>query len=100
MLQINIDHCGDDGKEITIKIVKDDKKILAVYNSLEGQIDLDVCVPYIGQQIEVNHIYPSDADCYKTVAKLDDVSIDEHGFKCIEYTPSFTKEFNKVSLQG
>jgi hypothetical protein len=92
MLQIIIHHEGNNGSEVTIagilnKVSEDNVEILAAFDEEKGNIDVDVCIPYIGQDIEVKHIYPEEEECYQAIANLEAVDTDKDGIKYIRFTP-------------
>lgn len=92
MLQIIIHHEGKEGNEVTIasilnKVSEGNVEILAKFDEEKGNIDIDVCIPYIEQDIEVKHIYPEQKDCYQAIAKLEAVETDKDGIKYIKFSP-------------
>lgn len=86
MLQIIVEHYKDE--TVSVQKICKDSSVLAVMQDT-GTIDLDVCVPFINQQIEVHHNYVNDnAKSYVLTAKLEAVEIDPvTQVKCIKYTP-------------
>ena len=85
MLQIYIEHYKDE--TVLIQSIQSDKTILAEFEN--DNINLDVCIPFIGQEIKVHHIYVDDCDnSYVLTAKLESVEIDSiTNVKCIKYSP-------------
>ena len=59
MLQIIIEHYKDE--TVSVQKICEDSTVLAVMQDT-GTIDLDVCIPFINQQIEVHHNYVDDND--------------------------------------
>lgn len=86
MLQIIIEHYKDE--TVSIQKICEDSTVLAVMQDT-GTIDLDVCIPFINQQIEVHHNYVDDNEkSYVLTAKLEAIEIDPiTQVKCIRYTP-------------
>ena len=86
MLQIIIEHYKDE--TVSVQKICEDSTILAVMQDT-GTIDLDVCIPFINQQIEVHHNYVDDNEkSYVLTAKLEAIEIDPiTQVKCIRYTP-------------
>ena len=86
MLQIIIEHYKDE--TVSIQKICEDSTVLAVMQAT-GTIDLDVCIPFINQQIEVHHNYVDDNEkSYVLTAKLEAIEIDPiTQVKCIRYTP-------------
>ena len=86
MLQIIIEHYKDE--TVSIQKICEDSTVLAVMQDT-GTIDLDVCIPFINQQIEVHHNYVDDNEkSYVLTAKLEAIEIDHiTQVKCIRYTP-------------
>ena len=86
MLQIIIEHYKDE--TVSIQKTCEDSTVLAVMQDT-GTIDLDVCIPFINQQIEVHHNYVDDNEkSYVLTAKLEAIEIDPiTQVKCIRYTP-------------
>ena len=86
MLQITIEHYKDE--TVSVQKICEDSTILAVMQDT-GTIDLDVCIPFINQQIEVHHNYVDDNEkSYVLTAKLEAIEIDPiTQVKCIRYTP-------------
>lgn len=83
MLQITIVHFEDE--TAGVETIQDDSSILATYNKVEDKIDLDVCVPFIGQDILIKHIFPKEEDSYQSIAELQGVDIDEAQIKFIKF---------------
>ena len=73
---------------MSVQKICEDSTILAVMQDT-GTIDLDVCIPFINQQIEVHHNYVDDNEkSYVLTAKLEAIEIDPiTQVKCIRYTP-------------
>lgn len=88
MLQITVEHYKDE--TVSVQKICEDSTILAVMQDT-GTIDLDVCVPFINQQIEVHHNYVDDNEkSYVLTAKLEAIEIDPiTQVKCIRYTPIY-----------
>ncbi len=86
MLQITVEHYKDE--TVSVQKICEDSTILAVMQDT-GTIDLDVCIPFINQQIEVHHNYVDDNEkSYVLTAKLEAIEIDPiTQVKCIRYTP-------------
>lgn len=86
MLQITVEHYKDE--TVSVQKICEDSTILAVMQDT-GTIDLDVCIPFINQQIEVHHNYVDDNEkSYVLTAKLETIEIDPiTQVKCIRYTP-------------
>lgn len=86
MLQIIIEHYKDE--TVSVQKICEDSTVLAVMQDT-GTIDLDVCIPFINQQIEVHHNYVDDNEkSYVLTAKLEAIEIDPiTQVKCIRYTP-------------
>ena len=86
MLQIIIEPYKDE--TVSIQKICEDSTVLAVMQDT-GTIDLDVCIPFINQQIEVHHNYVDDNEkSYVLTAKLEAIEIDPiTQVKCIRYTP-------------
>ena len=86
MLQIIIEHYKDE--TVSIQKICEDSTVLAVMQDT-GTIDLDVCIPFINQQIEVHHNYVDDNEkSYVLTAKLEAIEIDPiTQVKCIRYIP-------------
>lgn len=86
MLQITVEHYKDE--TVSVQKICEDSTILAVMQDTET-IDLDVCIPFINQQIEVHHNYVDDNEkSYVLTAKLEAIEIDPiTQVKCIRYTP-------------
>lgn len=86
MLQIIVEHYKDESVSIQ-KICKDSNVLAEMQDT--GTIDLDVCIPFINQQIEVHHDYVNDNEkSYVLTAKLEAVEIDPvTQVKCIKYIP-------------
>ena len=86
MLQITIEHYKDE--TVSVQKICEDSTVLAVMQDT-GTIDLDVCIPFINQQIEVHHNYVDDNEkSYVLTAKLEAIEIDPiTQVKCIRYTP-------------
>lgn len=86
MLQITVEHYKDE--TVSVQKICEDSIILAVMQDT-GTIDLDVCIPFINQQIEVHHNYVDDNEkSYVLTAKLEAIEIDPiTQVKCIRYTP-------------
>lgn len=57
MLQVYIEHHNN--QTIAIQEICDGDKILAELEE-NNSINLDVCIPYINQRIEVHHVYTDD----------------------------------------
>lgn len=85
MLQIYIEHFKNE--TIVIQSIQDDDTILSEYG--DNEINLDVCIPYIGKEIKVHHQYVEDIkNSYTLTAKLETVEIDPiTKVKCIKYIP-------------
>lgn len=86
MLQITVEHYKDE--TVSVQKICEDSTVLAVMQDT-GTIDLDVCIPFINQQIEVHHNYVDDNEkSYVLTAKLEAIEIDLiTQVKCIRYTP-------------
>ena len=86
MLQIIIEHYKDE--TVSVQKICEDSTVLAVMQDT-GTIDLDVCIPFINQQIKVHHNYVDDNEkSYVLTAKLEAIEIDPiTQVKCIRYTP-------------
>lgn len=86
MLQITVEHYKDE--TVSVQKICEDSTVLAVMQDT-GTIDLDVCIPFINQQIEVYHNYVDDNEkSYVLTAKLEAIEIDPiTQVKCIRYTP-------------
>lgn len=86
MLQITVEHYKDE--TVSVQKICEDSTVLAVMQDT-GTIDLDVCIPFINQQIEVHHNYVDDNEkSYVLTAKLEAIEIDPIAqVKCIRYTP-------------
>lgn len=86
MLQITVEHYKDE--TVSVQKICEDSTVLAVMQDT-GTIDLDVCIPFINQQIEVHHNYVDDNEkSYVLTAKLEAIEIDPiTQVKCIRYTP-------------
>lgn len=86
MLQITIEHYKDE--TVSVQKICEDSTVLAVMQDT-GTINLDVCIPFINQQIEVHHNYVDDNEkSYVLTAKLEAIEIDPiTQVKCIRYTP-------------
>lgn len=86
MLQITVEHYKDE--TVSVQKICEDSTVLAVMQDT-GTIDLDVCIPFINQQIEVHHNYVDDNEkSYVLTAKLKAIEIDPiTQVKCIRYTP-------------
>ena len=86
MLQITIEHYKDE--TVSVQKICEDSTVLAGMQDT-GTIDLDVCIPFINQQIEVHHNYVDDNEkSYVLTAKLEAIEIDPiTQVKCIRYTP-------------
>lgn len=86
MLQITVEHYKDE--TVSVQKICKDSTVLAVMQDT-GTIDLDVCIPFINQQIEVHHNYVDDNEkSYVLTAKLEAIEIDPiTQVKCIRYTP-------------
>lgn len=85
MLQVTIEHHKDE--TVFIQKICEGDNILAEMQS-NNVIDLDVCVPYINQEINVQHNYVDDTDMsYALKAKLEAVEMEPtvHA-KCIRYS--------------
>ena len=98
MLQITVEHYKDE--TVSVQKICEDSTVLAVMQDTgnstvlavmqdTGTIDLDVCIPFINQQIEVHHNYVDDNEkSYVLTAKLEAIEIDPiTQVKCIRYTP-------------
>ena len=87
MLQVNIDHYEDGTVSVQSILDTNENHALAIMH--EGVINLDVCIPYINQEISVCHNYVYDTDkSYNLKAKLEAVEIDSiTQVKCIKYSP-------------
>ena len=73
MLQITVEHYKDE--TVSVQKICEDSTILAVMQDT-GTIDLDVCIPFINQQIEVHHNYVDDNEkSYVLTAKLEAIEI-------------------------
>lgn len=85
MLHVIIEHCKDE--TVYIQAIRNDGNILAEIKE-DNSIDLDVCVPYINQEIAVHHIYTDDSSMdYTLTAKLESVEIEPMTHvKCIKYS--------------
>lgn len=85
MLQVYIEHQED--QTIAIQEICDDDKILAELEE-NNSINLDVCIPYVNQRIEVHHDYVNDFSKNCTLnAILESVEIDPvTKVKCIRYS--------------
>ena len=86
MLQITVEHYKDE--TVSVQKICEDSTVLAVMQDT-GTIDLDVCIPFINQQIEVHHNYVDDNEkSYVLTAKLEAIEIDPiTQVKCIRYMP-------------
>ena len=86
MLQITIEHYKDE--TVSVQKICEYCTVLALMQ-YTGTIDLDVCIPFINQQIEVHHNYVDDNEkSYVLTAKLEAIEIDPiTQVKCIRYTP-------------
>lgn len=90
MLQMTILHEKNNGEEVTITEINDGEKVLAKFE--DGLIDVDVCVPYIGQDILVSHVHENEDDSYTSIATLESVDIDGNsGVKYVKYSPKSKK---------
>jgi len=85
MLQITIEHYKDEASCIQ-KICTETEMLAQVQDNV---IDLDVCIPYIDEDIVVYHIYSEDAKKnFITNAVLKAVEIDPATkTKCIRFAP-------------
>lgn len=90
MLQIIIEHHKDE--TVSVQKICNDGTILAEMQD-NNSIDLDVCTPYIGEEILVHHNHvDDDIKSYTLVAKLESVEIDPvTQVKCIKYSPKYEK---------
>lgn len=86
MLQITIEHYKDEASGIQ-KICTDTELLAQMQDN--NTIDLDVCIPYINQDIVVYHIYIDDSrKNFITNAVLKAVEIDpDTNTKCIRFAP-------------
>jgi len=90
MLQITVYYMKD-GSHFIQKVFDSEKnETLAAFDESTGYIDLSVCEPYIGQNIEVLKISEEPdgqfvIDYQKTTV-LEDVGVDENGLKFIRYS--------------
>lgn len=84
MLQVIIEHYKDE--TVSIKQIYDDNKLLAEMG-VDDVINVDVCLPYCGQTINVIHNYVGESQKnYDLNATL--VGVDTfNGLKCIKYVP-------------
>ena len=84
MLQVTIEHYTDGTS--SVQSIEDGQTVLA---QMENEyINLDVCTPYVGRNIQVNHKYSENvSNNYSVNAKLETVEIDNStGVKCIKYS--------------
>lgn len=87
MLQIIIEHSKD---TVSIRKICDDGAILSEMQ--DDTINLDVCIPYINQDIIVHHNYLDNSkESYTLIANLEAVEINPPtNIKCIKYSPKNT----------
>ena len=85
MLQIYIEHFKNE--TVVIQSIQDDDKILSEYG--DNEINLNVCIPFINEEIKVHHQYVEDTKSnYTLTAKLLSVEIESlTQCKCIRYLP-------------
>jgi hypothetical protein len=85
MLQVNIQH-GENDSSVKISTLYDDNVLLKEFDNETGKIDLDVCNPYIGKEIRVNHFFTDKENNYTTKGILESVDTDPStGLKSIKY---------------
>lgn len=90
MLQIIIEHYNDE--TVSIKQIYDEGNLLAEMDARNGTIDVDVCLPYCGQMVQIIHNFVGEnKKNYSLEARL--VGVDMfNGIKCIKYVPNRLKE--------
>lgn len=85
MLQVNIQH-ENNSSSIKIATLYDDDILLKEFDSETGKIDLDVCSPFIGKEIRVNHFFNNKEQNYTVKGVLQEIITDEAtGIKSIKY---------------
>ena len=84
MLQIFIEH-----SEKTVCVQKISNDITTLAEMQDGKIDLDACIPYVNQEINVHHTFLDNSENdYVLVAKLEKVEVEPTtNVKCIKYSP-------------
>lgn len=84
MLQIVIKHeC--DNSSVQVVSLYDDDVLLKEADSESGKIDLDVCRPYINEEIRVHHLFDEKEMNYTVKGLLQEVSTDASGIKSIKF---------------
>lgn len=85
MLQIYIEHFKNE--TVSINSIYDDDVVLSEIN--DNETNLDVCTPFINQEIKVHHSYVEEVENnYTLTAILEAVEVDPiTKVKCIKYTP-------------
>lgn len=84
MLHIYVIHSKNN--TIYLDKITEDETILAEHNAETNMIDLDVCIPYVGDKIMVHHTFMANHnDDYSVAAKLLGVETDANGIKSVRY---------------
>lgn len=75
MLQVNIQH-GEDDLSLKIATLYNDDVLLKEFDSETGMIDLEVCRPFIGEEIRVHHYFNEKEKNYTVKGILQEVATD------------------------
>lgn len=84
MLQVNIQH-GKDELSVRIATLYNDDVLLKEFDNETGKIDLEVCRPFIGEEIRVHHFFDNKEKDYTVKGILQEVITDSSGIKSIKY---------------
>ena len=84
MLQVNIQH-GKDDLSLRIATLYDDDVLLKEFDSETGKINLDVCKPFIGEEIRIHHFFDEKEKNYTVKGILEEVAMDSSGIQSIKY---------------
>ena len=85
MLQINIQH-GENDSSVRIATLYDGDVLLKKFDENTGMIDLDVCKPFVGEEIRVHHFFINKEQNFTVKGLLQEVDIDPStNLKSIKY---------------
>ncbi len=75
MLQVNIQH-GKDDLSVRIATLYDDDVLLKEFDNETGKIDLEVCKPFINEEIRIHHFFEEKEKNYTVKGMLEEVTTD------------------------
>ena len=84
MLQVNIQH-GKDDLSLNIATLYNDDILLKEFDNETGKINLDVCKPFIGEEIRIHHFFDEKEKNYTVKGILEEVTKDSSGIQSIKY---------------